>query len=72
MPKYWSYDINDEVEVNSNAKYGMPSFIGLKGIIIDRINSWQYDYDVLHFSNGEVGRYKESELNLIHKASDTY
>ncbi|OLF88746.1 SPBc2 prophage-derived uncharacterized protein YorP [Bacillus licheniformis] len=49
----------------------MPSFVGLKGVIIDKVNSWQYDYDVLHY-NGEIGRYKESELNLIHKVSDTY
>ncbi|MCY9156322.1 YorP family protein [Bacillus haynesii] len=71
MPKYWTYNVNDEVEINSNAKYGMPSFVGLKGVIIDQVNSWQYDYDVLHY-NGEIGRYKESELNLIHKVSETY
>ncbi|MBM6849747.1 YorP family protein, partial [Bacillus licheniformis] len=38
MPKYWTYNLNDEVEINSNAKYGMPSFVGLKGVIIDKVN----------------------------------
>lgn len=65
MPKYFTYEIKTRVKVNDHAIRGIPNSPGKEGIIIDHLNSWQYDYDVLH-DDGTIGRYKEIELNLVH------
>jgi hypothetical protein len=61
MPKFWSYEVGDEVIVNENAKNGMPDSVGKKGVILDFLEVSQYDYEVL-LEDGSLGRFRENEL----------
>jgi YorP protein len=64
MPKFWSYEVGDEVIVNENAKNGMPDSVGKKGVILDFLEVSQYDYEVL-LEDGSLGRFRETELNKV-------
>jgi hypothetical protein len=64
MPKYWTYEIGDEVIVNEKAQNGMPDSVGKKGVIIDFLEVSQYDYEVL-LQDGSLGRFREIELNKV-------
>lgn len=66
MPKYFTYDLKTRVIVNDHAIKGMPCSTGKEGIVIEHLNSWQYDYLVL-YDDGTYGKYAEIELNMIHE-----
>ncbi|MGM7720656.1 YorP family protein [Metabacillus sp. Hm71] len=66
MPKYFIYNIGDELVVNDHAKKGAPYDVGKKGEVVDRLEVSQYDYELL-LEDGTLGRFKEIELNKVHK-----
>jgi hypothetical protein len=56
---------SDEIVIiNQKALNGIPNRIGEKAIILDQIDSFNYDYQVL-FDDGELSKVKESELNKL-------
>jgi YorP protein len=64
MPKYWTFEIGDEVIVNEKAQNGMLDSVGKKGVILDFLEVSQYDYEVL-LEDGSLGRFRETELNKV-------
>jgi len=64
MPKYFTYDLQTRVKVNDHAIKGMPSDVDKEGVIIEHLDSWQYDYLVL-LDNGSLGTFREIELNKL-------
>lgn len=64
MPKYFTYDLQSKVKVNDRAIRDMPADVDKEGVIIEHLESWQYDYLVLH-DDGTLGKYKEIELNKL-------
>jgi len=64
MPKYYIFEIGDEIIVNDHAKQGMGYDVGKRGTILDTLEVSQYDYEVL-LEDGCLGRFKEIELNKL-------
>jgi hypothetical protein len=64
LPKYWSYELNTRVQINHLVKNDLPSCVGLKGYIIDQLESVSWDYELL-LDNGTLARVRESEITSV-------
>jgi hypothetical protein len=64
MPKYWTYDVTTRVQINHLAKNDIPSCVGLKGYIIDQLESVKWDYELL-LDNATLVRVKENEITIV-------
>jgi hypothetical protein len=63
LPKYWSYDINQKVRINSTSS-DLFHHKGIHGQIIHLHEGILFDYDVI-LDTGEVVRVRESEINSV-------
>jgi hypothetical protein len=64
MPKYWSYDVGEKVQINANALNDLPSCVGLQGVIVEQLNGVRWDYELI-LENGTLARVIENEINIV-------
>jgi hypothetical protein len=64
MPRYWSYDIGTQVQINANAWVDLPNLVGLQGVIVEHLNSVRFDYE-LYLETGDLVRVQENEINIV-------
>jgi hypothetical protein len=63
LPKFWTYDINQRVRINS-ASSDLFHHKGIQGQIIHLHEGILFDYDVLLDTN-EIIRIRENEITIV-------
>jgi hypothetical protein len=69
MPRYWSYGIGTNVQINANAWVDLPNLVGLQGVIVEQLNSVRFDYE-LYLETGDLVRVQESEITIARGDAD--